>query len=317
MKVRQIIINVINSAQEWWLRRRQSTRMLPRHLWNSFQNFNKYGSTQAAALAYYAVFSIFPLLLLLAVAVNSVLGPTVGQEQIAQGLKIFLPQQTVIILQENLLEALQQGNTFQLLAVVGLIWSALGLFSNLSRSLDIIFQVPSSRSMWRQRLLAFLMTLILIALVVSSFITSGVMRLFGAFFLDRPSVWITIGTFFLPFGINLVIFILLFRFVPARHVNWDAVWPAAIFGAVGWELAKAGFAWYLDNLANFQVIYGSIGAAIILLFSAYIVASIVLISAELCAQLNTWIIEHPQRKHIYITTETVKALPPHSSPFVE
>lgn len=316
MKVRQFIIKVMKSSQEWWLRRRQSTRMLPRHLWNAFQNFNLYGNTQAAALAYYSVFSIFPLLLLLAVAVNSILGPTVGQEQIAQGLKIFLPQQTVVILQESLLEALQQGSTFQLLAVVGLIWSALGLFSNLTRSLDVIFQVPSSRSMWRQRLLAFLMTLILIALVVSSFITSGVLRLFAAFFLDRPTVWISIGTFFLPFGIDLVIFILLFRFVPARRVKWEAIWPAAIFGAAGWEISKAGFAWYLDNLANFQVIYGSITTAIILLLSIYVIASILLISAELCAQLNTWILEHPQRPQVYLESEPVKSLP-HSSPFVE
>jgi uncharacterized BrkB/YihY/UPF0761 family membrane protein len=94
------------------------------------------------------------------------------------------------------------------------------------------------------------------------------------------------------------------------------VWPAAIFGAAGWELAKAGFAWYVDNLGNLQVIYGGIGAAITLLISAYVIASIFLISAELCAQLNNWVIEHPQRPTIYIQPDTPKSLP-RSSPFIE
>lgn len=316
--MRHMIIKRVANLREWWLRRRKSTQTLPHHLWAGFQNFNRYGTHQAAALSYYAVFSIFPLLLLMAVAINSILGPTVGQEQIVQGLKIFLPRQTVQLLQENLAEALLQGNTFQLLALVGLIWSALGLFSNLSQALDVIFQVPTNRSMWRQRLLAFLMTLILIALVISSFITSGVIRLFGAFFLDRPNVWITTGSLFLPFGINLVIFIMLFRYVPAKHVHWEAIWPAAIFGAAGWELAKAGFAWYLDNLANYQVIYGSITTAIILLLSAYIIASILLLSAELCARLNAWILEQPPTQKILIVPSpaSTKSLPD-TSPYTE
>lgn len=314
--MRDMIIKRMAGLREWWLRQRKSTQNLPHHLWTGFQNFNRYGTHQAAALAYYAVFSIFPLLLLLAVAINSILGPTVGQEQIAQGLKLFLPRQTVQLLQENLAEALLQGNTFQVLALVGLIWSALGLFSNLSRSLDLIFQVPTNRSMWRQRLLAFVMTLMLIALVISSFITSGVIRLFGAFFLDRPNVWITTGSLFLPFGINLMIFIMLFRFVPAKHVHWEAIWPAAIFGAAGWELAKAGFAWYLDNLANYQVIYGSITTAIILLLSAYIIASILLFSAELCAQLNAWILEQPPEQKIFILPTSSESLPD-TSPYNE
>ena len=63
-----------------------------------------------------------------------------------------------------------------------------------------------------------------------------------------------------------------------------------MFGAVGWELAKAGFVFYLDSLANFQFIYGSIATGIVLLFWANLIAAIFLFSAELCARLNEWII---------------------------
>ena len=133
------------------------------------------------------------------------------------------------------------------------------------------------------------MTLILIALVGASFVTSAAQRLLNALLLERPSVWITIGVYFLPFALNMVIFALLFRYVPARAVKWDAVWPAAIVGALGWELAKSSFGWYLNNVANYQFVYGSIATVIVLLFWAYLVAAIFLFSAELCARLNDWL----------------------------
>jgi membrane protein len=71
-------------------------------------------------------------------------------------------------------------------------------------------------------------------------------------------------------------------------VEWDSVWPAAVFGAAGWELAKVGFNWYLTNFANYQLVYGSIATVIVLLFWTFLLASIFLFSAELCAQLNEW-----------------------------
>ena len=94
----------------------------------------------------------------------------------------------------------------------------------------------------------------------------------------------------------MVIFALLFRYVPAREVHWDAVWPAAIVGAVGWELAKSGFVWYTSSVANVQFIYGGIATAIVLLLWAYLIAAIFLFSAELCAQLNQWFIVRHEKE---------------------
>jgi membrane protein len=280
----------------YWIRLPNTWRTLPAHLWQAIMNFKEHGMRQAAALSYYAVFSLFPLTLLLAVAIGDILGPAVAQEQIRQGLILFLPEETdtINLLQDNIGQALDQSRTFGLIGLIGLTWSALGLFSNLTAALDRAFQVPASRSMWRQRLLAFLMTLALIALVITSFITSGVLQLVDALLLTNPSVWIRIGVFFLPFGINLVIFVLLFRYVPSRHVNWDAVWPPAILGAIALELAKTVFAFYLGNFADYQFVYGSIAAVIVLMLWAYLLACIFLICAELCSQLNLWIINQNQ-----------------------
>lgn len=283
--------NYLHVTQRWWEQLNPWTRALPSYLWQALANFISYGTRQAAALAYYAIFSIFPLTLLLAVIISALLGPAIAQEQIRNGLEIFLPDRTLNLFETSFSEAIQQGRRFGLIAVAGLVWAGLGLFTNVTSALDMIFRVPASRSLWKQRLMAFLMVLMLVVLVTASFVTSGVLRLFVASVLARPNSWLVIGITFLPLGIDMMVFVLLFRYVPSRYVHWDAVWPAAIFGAVGWELAKAGFDWFLDNIVNFQFVYGSIATVIVLLLWVYLIASIFLLSAEICAQINEWIVD--------------------------
>jgi membrane protein len=303
--------DVMREVNRWWLRLDPWTRALPGYLWRGLDNFNRYGLGRAAALAYYAIFSIFPLTLLLAVAIGGILGPAAAGEQVRRGLELFVPGQTVDLFQSNVNTVLEQGRSFGLIAVAGLIWSGLGLFTSITNALDLIFAVPASRSVLHQRLVAFGMALTLIVLILTSFLTSAVLRLVSAFLLDRPSSWILIGTIFLPLGINMVIFALLFRYVPAKRVHWDAVWPAAIFGAVGWELLKSGFSWYTSSLANFQIVYGSIATVIVFLFWAYLIASIFLLSAELCAQLNEWLTEQEKQaeEERYLESKPLGELP--------
>ncbi len=302
----------------WWQSHPAMTRALPGYLMRAVSNFISYGMRQAAALSYYAVFSIFPLTLLLAVLISRVVGPVIGPDiatqQIGLGLEAFLPPAATSLLdffQTNLTQALDQGASFSLIAVAGLIWSGLGLFSNITTSLDFIFHVPSNRSLWRQRMTAVVMALVLVVLITTSFMTSAVLRLVSALLLERPSLWINIGSIFLPLGLDMMIFALLFRYVPSRRVHWDAVWPAAIFGAVGWELAKTAFGWYLLNVANYQFIYGTLSTAIVLLFWAYVIASLFLLSAEFCAQLNEWLLDRhwQQETEQFLEGKTTPRLP--------
>jgi membrane protein len=306
--VRSFIRIVVGWWQTWWSQRSPATRDLPRYIWRAIGNFRRHGGRQAAALAYYSVFSVFPLSLLLAVAISSILGPTVAQEQVSSGLEFFLPPSAIELLQTNVSAALEQSQSFGIVALLGLAWSALGLFSNISSSLDSIFQVPARRSLWRQRLLAFTMTVILIVLVIASFVTSGILLLLTAA-VGGSSFWLSIATLIFPFGLDIVIFALLFRYVPARRVSWDAVWPSAIFGAVGWELAKTGFQWFLSSLVYISVVYGGIAAVIILMLWAYLIASIFLLSAELCAELDAWLGAHREPETMYIETD-IPRLPP-------
>ncbi len=295
------------SLLRWWGHRNPYMRTLPIYCWRAVRNFLHDGMRGSAALAFYFILSIFPLTLLLAVGIGQILGPAVAQEQIANGLSLFLPGETVNLLQANLSDALEQGRQFGLVAIAGLVWAATGLFTNVTWSLDVIFQVPSSRSLWRQRAIAAVIAIMLIFLVAASFLTAGILRLVHA---ALPNIWVTISSYFLPIGLNMVIFAMLFRYVPARHVYWDAVWPAAIFGALGWEVARWLFGLFLTNIANYQFVYGGIATVIVLQFWAYLIAAVFLFSAELCARLNEWFLSNTQVTRAQRMTDIYAETPP-------
>src|SRR5664279_4855411 len=134
----------------WWQTNPAMTRALPTYLQRAVANFISYGLRQAAALSYYAIFSIFPLTLLVAILISHLVGPVVGNAvataPIGLGIEPFLPPAATSLLQlfqVNLSQAVEQGASFSLLAIAGLLWSGLGLFSNITTSLDFIFHVPS------------------------------------------------------------------------------------------------------------------------------------------------------------------------------
>ena len=119
--LRSRLDDLMQRASRWWGLLDPTTRALPGYLGRAVANFNRHGLRQAAALAYYAVFSIFPLSLLLAVGIGSVLGPTVAEEQISRGLGLFLPDQTLELFQRNMVTTIEQGRSFGLIALAGLV----------------------------------------------------------------------------------------------------------------------------------------------------------------------------------------------------
>ena len=296
--MRSIASRMRHLWRSWWSARSATTHELPQIVLTAFRNFSRYSSRQSAALAFYALFSMFPLTLMLAVLVGGLLEPAAAQEQVANGLRFFLPEDeaTVSFVRDILGESIEQSRSFGFVAILAIAWSSLSLFSNVAASLDEIFDVPNGRNIWKLRIQAVGIGLVMVILVIASFLTSGVLRLLSFLLLDQPSLWLLIGIRFLPFGLDVVIFCLMFRFVPARFVHWDAVLPAAMFGAVGWEIAKMAFAYFLSTVAGFQFIYGGIATVIVFLFWANLVAAIFLFSAELCARLNDWIIGRTTRQ---------------------
>jgi len=128
---------------------------LLQHLWWAIDRFGKHGTRESAALSYYAVFSLFPLLILLIIIVGSWLGPAAARNQIDGVLRVFLPASTASFLQDSIAETLEQRGSFGLVAGITLLWSSLGFFSSLSSALSRTFRDEKGYNTWSSRLMAW------------------------------------------------------------------------------------------------------------------------------------------------------------------
>ncbi|MFC1960041.1 YihY/virulence factor BrkB family protein [Chloroflexota bacterium] len=266
----------------------RSTQGLLPYLIKNWVDFAQRDTRYAASLAYYALFSFFPLILLGVTVFSRLIGPAFAQEQIIRLLTSFFPAEVLAPIEETIRIAIAQSQSFSIIAFIALGWAALSMFSNLTIALDNIFQPTSWRPLWRKRMLALGMVFMLAVILLVSLFISVALRLVSIVMLSRVSTTMTVVTLFLPLGLNMTIFALLFRYVPNMRVRWDAIWPSAVLGGAGWLIAQNIFVWYLERFGNFSALYGSIGTVMVLLLWVYISVAILLVAAELCDALNQW-----------------------------
>ena len=77
---------------------------------------------------------------------------------------------------------------------------------------------------------------------------------------------------------------MLYFYGPYRKQRWSRVWPGAILATILWLLATLGFGWYVRNITNYNVLYGSVGTSIALLIWMYLIAAIALFGCEFNAE---------------------------------
>ena len=87
-----------------------------------------------------------------------------------------------------------------------------------------------------------------------------------------------------PFLINMGIFLLLYYFAPNCRTYWRYVWPGALIAAILFEVAKGIFIWYLDNLATYDQVYGSVTSVMSLLLWMWVSALILILGAEISSE---------------------------------
>jgi membrane protein len=102
------------------------------------------------------------------------------------------------------------------------------------------------------------------------------------------AAWLTAGFvvfgFLLPVVLTFATSAFLYRVVPAERTTLAQVWPGALVAALGFEAAKYGFAFYLQNFGRYNAVYGSIGAVMATLFFMYLAANIFLFGAQVASE---------------------------------
>lgn len=260
---------------------------------HTFTNFGKErGSEAAASLAYYAVFSIFPLILVFIVVGSFFVDRTVVQNQLLSILQGIIPGAREVVI-SNIEQVLKLRGAVTFIALISLFWSASNVFNVLAKNVNRAFPKAEIPNFFEGRLLGFGMILgmallLLLSLAVSTF--SSLIPVINIPLNGKPLhetfIW-QIGAFLVPVGINTLMFWAIYRWVPTIKVTRKASILGGLVAGVTWELLNNVFAWYLSSgLSSYQLVYGSIGSVVALLFWIYLTAMITLICAHLTAAIH-------------------------------
>lgn len=253
---------------------------------------NKQAAQASAGLAYYALFSIFPLLLVFIAAGSFFLDTRQVFQMVTQFIQQALPISKQAI-NQNLEEILQKRGTAGIVSILTLLWSASGMFTSLAHNINLAWPHASRRSFIQNRLVGLWMIIGLIGLIAFSLVLSWITnRLpFMAIARGSPSslVWWRLISAFGSWLIIFLVFLSLYQWIPTLHVKWNAVIWGALAASLGWKAVTAGFAWYLgSSFGQYQLVYGSLGAIVAFLFLIYIISLITLFGAHLSAAIEDW-----------------------------
>ena len=97
---------------------------------------------------------------------------------------------------------------------------------------------------------------------------------------------VNVGSRLVAFLLMLTVFLLLYKLVPNTKTHWRYVWAGALLAAILFEIARTLFIVYLENFANYQLIYGSIASIMVLLVWIYYSAFIMILGAEFTYQFG-------------------------------
>jgi len=256
-----------------------------------------YAPSMGAALAYYTLFSIAPLLLIVISIAGLVFGPDAARGQIFAELRNLMGEDGAAAAQA-LLQSVNkpaQGVLGTIVGVVLLGVGAISVFGELQDALDRIWRAPGragSGGVWslvRARLLSFGMVLGIGFLLILSLVASAAVAALGKFSAPLFGSWVVLAeglNFVVSFALVTVTFAMIYKIIPRVRIGWRDVWIGAAVTAVLISIGKSLIGLYLGRSA-FASGFGAAGSLVVLLVWMYYSAQIFLLGAEF-----TWVYAH-------------------------
>ena len=245
----------------------------------------------AAALSYYFLLSMVPLLIVFSSLLAYLPIPDLF-DQLLDLMATVVPPDAIALVQKIMISVLTpHGHGLLSFGVLGYLWSSSGGFAALIQALDIAYGVEIPRPWWRTRLRALLLTFTTGALFTISLLLLVAGSNFGhllAMVFPVPEAlghtWPIVRLTF-TFATFLAAVLSMYLLGPNTKVTLRSALPGAVLAVLGWFLGSFGFTFYLKRFANYDITYGALGAVIVLMLWFYIISIVVLLGAEVNAQL--------------------------------
>lgn len=246
-------------------------------------------SLLAAALAYYTVFSITPLLVIAIAIAGAVFGQDTARSEIIQQINGLVGEQGAQAIETALANANQPqlSNIASIISIVLLLVGASGVFAQLQQALNTVWDVKAKPNggIWQfihKRLLSFGMVLaigflLLVSLILSA-ILSGVGKLEINLLPGLTPLWQLLN-FAISFSLISLLFALIYKYLPDVKIRWKDVWVGAVITALLFTLGKFVIGLYLGR-GSLGSAYGAAGSLIVFLAWVFYSAQILLFGAE-------------------------------------
>ncbi len=242
----------------------------------------------AAALAYYACFSLAPLLIIAIAIAGSVLGPKAAQGEVIGQIQALIGSRGALAIQMMLENANKPGAklTASALGIVSLVFGATGVFVSLQDGLNTVWQVKQKPQNFivgfiRNRIHTFTMVLGIAFLLLVSLVISAAIAAVGTFFDDQYGVtiiWQGINSL-VSFAIVSVLFAMIFKYLPDVYIRWRDVIMGSVITAALFTAGKLAIGAYIGR-GSFTSVYGATGSLVVILAWVYYSSLILFLGAE-------------------------------------
>jgi membrane protein len=267
-----------------------------------------YAPSMGAAISYYTIFSIAPMLVIVVAVAGLVWGQEAVQGEISGQLAGLMGEQAALAVQSMLQAAHHpaQGMVAGGISLVALVVGATTVFAELQSALDRIWRVPAAQKasgIWatlRTRLLSFGIVLALAFLLSTSLVASAAVSALGNWangMLPAWQVWIEVLNVVVSVGLSSVLFAAIFKLMPNAHVAWSDVWIGAGVTALLFQIGKVLISVYIGKAGTASA-FGAAGSLAVLLLWVYYAAQIFLLGAEF-----TWVYANEQGSRRMLNTQ--------------
>jgi membrane protein len=247
------------------------------------------GSRQAAAIAYYVLLSLFPLILFLASIAGLVLRNDELRADFVSALADALPvtESGATEIESALRGVSENAGTIGLISLVTLLWTASGMMGAIRGSLDAIDPETPPRPFARGKVVDLIMlagAAVLLSVSAGLTVAARVAREEVSDSVGLSGVLYDVARELVPIAGGTGLLILLLRYAPSGAPRTRDIWPAALVGSILLWGLSVGFASFIDAFGRYNLVYGSLAAVVVFLFFVYLAAYIVLLSAAFAAE---------------------------------
>jgi membrane protein len=252
----------------------------------SADNIVKY----SASLAYYTVFSIAPLLIVITTSFGFLFGKEAMQGRVYEQLNNFVGSEAAIQIQDIIKNIHLSRNSFfaTVISLIILLIGATSIFGEIQDSINKIWglRMKKHKVWWKlilTRLLSFSLILSIGIIMIFTLLLNAAVAAFGKFigkFINNYSIYfIQITDSVLSFVIVAFLFALIFKILPDAKIGWKDVLFGGFFTAIFFTIGKMGISFYV-SVSNITSLYGAAGSIIILMVWVYYSSIILYLGAE-------------------------------------